>query len=232
MTKIKSALLNSRSARRVLDHRSSSLEFGRIFRTIDQINDMYDSLTVLHSTADPALTRQSKALKYQQQHSKAMDAAKRAVTSAVSGLMDMEAQAIREAERAAGLEKLGSAELQEIRTALRSMTIMQRDKAIKEAALNGDAGILQAIRTAPSPVLVGDHNVPLDQLMDNFLAQVNPDLPQLKSDIRTALDFLDQATTAFAKDTGAMREPELEEAAVRSAHDSAAAEAKLAAATE
>lgn len=230
MTKLKSALLNSRSARRILEHRAESVEFARLFRAIDQINDLYDSLHVLHTTADPTLTRQSKALKYKGQYDRAMEATKRATTTAVSALVDLEEQATREAEREAGFHKLGQDELQEIRTALRAMTIQQRDQAIKEAAEKGDAAILQAIRSAPSPVLVGQHNLPIDTLMDHALAQVRPDLPQLKADIKAALGFLDGAVTAFAKDTAAMREPHLEEAAARSARESEAAESKLSAA--
>lgn len=215
-TKMKSVMLSSKMLRQTMSEKglTGTYAFVRTVTAIDELNRLRDALEVLHSTPSPNMTKEGRALRYKQQFDKAAAAAERAAMAATEALNDHEAALIRDAEIRAGLHKhVDAATAAEIRSALRSMSQEDRDRAVREAALAGDSTIIQAIRGAPSALLIGAITVPMESLVEQLIQKTAPELGQQRQDIGEAFMYLSGAAGAFGKEANGMRDPQLESAA-------------------
>lgn len=228
-TKMRSVLLSSAVIRKSLDHRKNDGAFARAFLAIDRMGQLHDALEALHSTPDPNMTKAARALKYRGQYEAAMSASRAAAMAAVDGLSELEAQLVRAAEERAGLHAhVPESAQQEIRAALRSLTMEERNAVIRQAAQTGDANIIKAVRDAASPLLVGPYTVPLAEMIQVMVEKASPELAQARQDIEAAVSFVTGATGAFTKAAAEMRDPAMEAEAERQAAVAKAAEAALA----
>ena len=110
-----------------------------------------------------------------------------------------------------GLDKpIGEAQAAEIRAVLRSMGDKERDKLLKEAALNGDALMLKAVRDAASPVLYGGTITPIETLINQLLHKTNPDLQAKLDALADADTRVRGAGDAYMKDVSELRDLQAE----------------------
>jgi len=230
MKGMKPVLLSSKNLSRLMtENGRNSYAFVRARTAIDQMSSLFDSLDTLHRTPSPNMTMEGRALRYRQQFEKAMQASKQSALAAVEALNAHEAELVRDAEIAAGLHKhVDTATAQEIRSALRAMSQAERDRVVREAALAGDATIIQAIRSAASPLLTGPISVPMDEMIRVMIEQASPELGAQLEDISTAADLLEGAVAAFTREAQSRRDPMLEARAEQQSEATRRAEAALA----
>ena len=218
--------LSSASARkRLLESKVS--EVGRVFYAVDGLGALNDALHKLATTADPNLTKESRALKYAKQYEIALKKAQTDATNAALSLDEAKQRLRTEAEIKAGLHNpLSESAAQEIRTALRNMTQKQRDDALTRAAEVGDMATLRAVRQAPSPLLVGAINCPIDSMIEHLIQTASPELSDQLNDIDHAETALHLAFDAFRTAANRLRDPVLESQAKQ--HEQEASEAERA----
>nr|BBD50120.1 hypothetical protein [Haliea sp. ETY-M] len=179
-----------------------------------QLSSLYDSLATLHDTPDPSRTKESRALRYKQQHEtatkKATQLLERATANREQLIQDARAAAY---ERTGLNQTLPHAEAQEMRAALRELSEEDRTKALQRASQAGDAKLLKAVLDAPSPVLIGPISMPLNTMVDVMLDNAAPDHRQDIQDAESAFTHFEIALEAFTTSTEGMRDPLLEAAA-------------------
>jgi hypothetical protein len=218
---------SSTPLRKALEHRNGQGQFVRAFTALDEIGKLYDSIDTLHKTPDPSLTKEGRAIRYKTHTEKAREKASRLANSTIEDLIELESSAIREAEEKAGLHRtLSDSEAREIREAIRALPPAERDTAIRDAAMNGDSAIIQAVRLSPTPLLVGGAAVP-ETLITAMIENANPELAQLREEIVTALDAVGYACQVLAEEINVRRDPILEERAEQQAQATKKAEDSL-----
>jgi len=231
MTKMKPIMLSSKNLRTMMTGNGrNSYAFIKAATAIDEMSRLHDALDTLHRTPSAQLTKEGRAAKYRQQFDRAMAASKAAALAAVDALNAHEAELIRDAEIKAGLHThVLEVTQQEIRQALRELPQAQRDQAVREAAMRGDASVIAAVRNAASPLLTGLINVPIDELVQMLVAKHSPGLDDELQDVSTAVDLLQGAVNAFTREAEARRDPHLEAEAQRQDAATQAADAAIAA---
>jgi len=230
MTKMKPIMLSSKNLRNMMTGNGrNSYAYIKTATAIDEMSRLHDALDTLHRTPSPQMTKEGRAAKYRQQFDKAMAASKAAALAAVDALNDRERELIRDAEIKAGLHThVPEVTQQEIRQALRELPQAQRDQAVREAAMRGDASVIAAVRNAASPLLTGAVTVPVDELVKMLVAKHSPGLDDELQDISTAYDLLTGAVNSFAREAEARRDPYLETMAEEQEAATKAADAAIA----
>ena len=219
---IRPAMLSSAAARKALDHLNVE-EFEYTFKTIDQLSEVWSSLSILRETADSRLTREARALAYRDQHRKAQEHAGTLLRVATERLEARRNTLRNDAFKRAGLlEQYPQAE--EVRKALRELSQAERDSAISEAIDRGDAWIIASIRNFP-PLLTGKLTMSREMIEDLFVDRAAPELREQMTEIDTALQSLDFAASSFNAATEEMRDIEAEDKANADAAKVAEAEA-------
>lgn len=189
-------------------HRNSDPSFVRAWRTLDEVGDTFDALVGLYSNPSPDRTVESHALKYKDAHQKARDRMLKRVEDALLDLDAVRQSRRREAEIKAGLHSpVSDTVAAEIRATLRQMTPDDRNRAIREAALSGDAAVVNAVRSAPTSMLTGGHTVPLDEIVEQMVLQADPELQQVNDDVDMASSLLAGGMKQFNKLTAEIRDP-------------------------
>lgn len=225
--RIKPAFLNPKNARSSL----SGADFHPVVSTIEKLSGLYDSLEKLQTVKDPDLTPEKRAMTYRDNWKKANESARNSLMRSADHLDALERNYREEAAHKAGLNKpLSESAAQEIRATLRAMPQKERDKVLRDAALNGDAMILKAVRDAASPWLVGEITVPVETLVDELVQNRVPELRQQLDALHEADNRLKMAGDAFMKETNAMREPHLEHIGDKAAQEALEAKRMFAAA--
>lgn len=208
---IRSPLMSKTFARNAIGHRTES-QFTRVLSLIEDANTTLSGLELLHSTANPDLTKTARALQYKKRYDQTTERIKREATTIYGELADFRDKRIYAAEVKAGLHNdYSQADLQEIRAAMKGMSDQVRNKFVADAAQNGDAIVLQAVRTAPHSVVIGSISTPVDELIKILLDKHDPELAQTLEDVEIASQSVENVATGFLKSAGALRDPVLEE---------------------
>jgi|GEM_PF-5073660 len=206
-------LMGSKIARRTLEGRQER-EFHRLFELMDTIDRHYEALDTLHKTPNPNLTKEASAARYGEQYRKAHKMLGNMSVELSNDLASLESRLKSEAETKAGLNKpMTEAAQQEIRAALRSMPQKERDKTLREAALNGDVGILKSVREASTPFLYGGTSEPVESLIQQHMERAVPNLRSDLEAIEHANSHLKMSVDGFVRETEKMRDPILESSA-------------------
>ena len=226
-TRLRPPTLSSTAAREALAHRSE-VEFKSTIHAIEKIGSLYDAVTTLHSTPDPALTKEGRAQRYKERHEKALQLTRDLVDRVAHDLGNLTQEAVQRAEAKAGLSRhLPHAEAAELRTALRSLPEAERNGAIVDAAKRGDVDVLLAVKDA-SPLLTGKIGVPVQTLIREYVERAAPELPALIKDAESAATHFELALDSFMTNTRKLRDPILEARAEEQAKAVAQAEADIA----
>ena len=226
-TKLIPALLSSTGLRDQLGHRTEPA-FGVAATTIDAIRTRFEALSTLHSTPDPSLTKESRALRYATQLKTTRQNVLAGATAAIGALSNLEDKLRTAAIKQAKLDvRLQVSEEAEFRSALREMSPEERTAAIVKAASDGQGWMLNAVRYAPSPVTIGSHTAPINDLVDLLLHNANPGLQADLDDIQSAVNHVTFALDAFARHSESMRDPVLEDQGQQHADAIRGAEAAL-----
>lgn len=230
-TTLKPVLLSSKSLRNIMaGNGRNAYAYIKTATAVDEISRLYDALSTLHRTPSPQMTKEGRAARYKQQYAKAIEASRRASLAACDALNEREREIIRDAEIKAGLHShVPEVTQQEIRQALRELPQEQRDRAVREAAMRGDASVIAAVRNAASSLLTGHINVPVDELVKMLVAKHSPGLDDELQDISTSFDLLKGAVDSFVREADAWRDPHLEAMAEQQDAATKAADAAIAA---
>ncbi len=203
--------LSSKPLRRTLSHRAEVSAFSNAFDVLDALGASFDALVTLYQTPDPTRTIEAAAVKYRDQHKRAVERATEGTRRALDGLNN---ELFRRREAAivkAGLRQpLTDAAASEIRSALRAMPMADRERAIRNAVANGDAALLQSVMDAPSKLLVGEHNVPVGELVEVMIDNADPDYRSFADDVEAVESLVGGGFVQFDKLTGGMRDIEAE----------------------
>ena len=195
---------------------------------IDNLSQQYDAVSTLHSTIDPEMTRTGHALKVKSTVTRAMEINGKKALRLLEQLHDHERNLHLKAHEKAGLLKpMQEAHLSELRSALRQMTLKEREKAISQAFESGDIAVIRAVQEASSPVLVGSHTLPIPKLLESFVKQCNPELERDLSEVAELYNRLDLVSDSFAQSINAFRNEDLERRAEINKQLTADALAKL-----
>jgi len=224
-TPIRHPALTSKSAKLLLENSSSEVLKSAAIGTIDQLVAIADGLEAVRNVGDPMQTPEARAVKYRESHGKATDRADQLIRTAVDKIVDYEGKVLRDAYERAGIAR-PPAEAAEIRTALRTMTQKDRDKAIQQAMVNKDAAVIASIQNV-SPVLTGRFTTPVVKLTELYLDKYAPDLKAEQANIESALESLNIAASAFRQTAERLRDLDAEKRADEGQQAAKMAEAKL-----
>lgn len=206
--------------------------FERAFQVLDSMGDVFDGVDTLYKNPDPTLTREGWAMAYTKRASQSLEGVREQAISAAERLSEVEAEAIVEAERKAGLhETLPHAEASEIRAALLRLSPQERDKAIRDAARRGDAAIILAVKSAKSPVLVGGATIP-EEILWAVVEDASPGLRELRAEVKALTQALGYAVRVLKGEIDGRADPLAEQKAAEQKAAILRAEARLAAAAD
>lgn len=209
--KPKSFFLNPDRARESFAQTALHGDLLPIVATISDLSRSRDGLVKLHATKDPNKSAEGNALHYRKQFEAQTAKAREKLINAGATLDALERRIMGEAFAKSGLDKpIGEAQAAEIRAVLRSMGDKERDKLLKEAALNGDALMLKAVRDAASPVLYGGTITPIETLINQLLHKTNPDLQAKLDALADADTRVRGAGDAYMKDVSELRDLQAE----------------------
>ncbi|WP_322407435.1 hypothetical protein U0358_06500 [Idiomarina sp. PL1-037] len=205
----KPPFLNSEKAQQIFNQ--AVPEYYQATNTIDRMSKAYDSLSKLHSTPDPELSRSAHALKVKREAERALATLKKSVLTSFDRLSSRREGVYREAYKAAGyFEPLPESALVEVRSRLASLSQKQREGEIKSAFERGDMYIIRAVNEAASPFLVGTHTLPLESMVEQHIRSVSPDLDEKIAEIDDLTKRLDFAADGFVDSVKQMRDPRAE----------------------
>lgn len=207
-TPLRDPSLTSEHMRKSLAHRANEPTFTGVMSAIDQMRAMYDGLEQLYAADDPTQTKEARALAYKQSYDRMQATADRLVEAQVNKLVAYEHDLRQEAWKASGLDTAPNPhEASEIRSALRSMSDKDRDKAVANALDKGDRSVIAAVAHSPSPVLTGPLTVAKDALIEQYIHKINPTLKRDLADVEDALNRLNLAVGGFRRSAGRLRDP-------------------------
>ena len=222
-------MLGSKIARRTLEGRNR-IEFFRLFDVLDTVERQYNALETLYHTDDPNRTKEGRAARYGEQYRKAHDLLGKLSVEVATSLENLERKLLSDAEHQAGLNKpMTEGAQQEIRAALRAMPQSKRDATLRDAALNGDVGILKAVRESPTEFLYGGTTEPIESLVQQHIERAVPELRDELQAIEHAYSHLKLSVDGFVREADKMRDPVAEQRAQEQAEQIRQAEAALAA---
>lgn len=211
MSKLRPGILSSKSLR--ASETPHPLR-GELADFIDNLANQYNALNVLHTTADPEMTRTGHAVKVKSAVIRTIESSGKRAVKLFGRLADYESLIIHQAKERAGLLKpYPEAHLSELRSALRQMSTAERERAIKAAFDKNDVAVIRAINEASSPVLVGEHKLPMDEMLSTFLHRHNPNLAQELEESKALSARLEIVSDSFVSSVQSMRDIALEEEA-------------------
>lgn len=196
--------LSSAAARSQFEERREPVFLGAI-NTVDQLAALYEGLQAVRESQSPLETREANALAYRQRYDAAVARAENLVRAPVERCVDFEASSKAAAMKAAGIAA-DPPRADEIRTALRSMSQADRDRAVTQAMDRGDAAVIAAIIHAPSPIVVGEFSIPLETMTAHFLDKANPHLAKDAEDFETAVETVKMAWDGFQRGARSLRD--------------------------
>lgn len=227
MTPTRHPALSSRAARHNLSHVAHPAALW-IARSIDELAGLYDGLAAVRAAQNPMHTAEARAKDYKQRFEAAQKRAEEVLRRGIEQMASFQADAEDAAREKAGLNRTVP-NAAEIRSALRSMTQEDRDKAMSDSLAAGDTEPLLACMAA-NPILTGRFTTPMEVHLKLLMETAAPELVQARADLEAMGNHLSVAAGAFRKGTEAMRDLNAEERGEQGEQLAAEAERKLAAA--
>lgn len=228
---IRPALLNSAIARRnVPPAFQSTREVAQALTTIDRVADLHDALEAASKTISPHETQEARAMRYENQYTKAVAKAKDVTGQALIALEDFDEQTKTAAIMESGLGE-PPANAVEIRAALRSMPKGEREQAISKAFEDSDTDILASV-FRQNPVVWGGVKAPIANQFDLFIDQAAPQAIAARKASEAAFEGLRLAGEAFAEAATKWRQSHLAAKGQQQQQEFEEAGAKLDAALE
>ena len=226
---IRSPLLSSKIARDgILGTGLNVPEVNQSLDAIDGLGALYDALNAAQKTINPNETTEARSLRYEQQYLKSVTKARDVTFSAIERLDNFAASLKARAIQEAGLgEEPRSAP--EIRSALRSMSEKEREKAITKAFRENDTEVLASIYRA-SHVTWGGVKEPVAEMFEQFIDSMTPELVQQRQAVSQVAQGLELAAETFIKSANKWRDPLAAERGERQLAEYNQAEAALKAA--
>lgn len=226
---IRSPLLDSKIARdNIMGAGLNVPEVNQSFEAIDSLGALYDALKAAQKTVNPTETPEARALRYEQQFTKSVARARDLTVSAIERLdvfaAGLEARAIYEA----GLSEEPSS-APEIRSALRSMSAEDREKAIAKAFRENDVEVLASIYRA-SQVTWGGTKEPVNEMFAHYVDSAAPELVRQRQAVASVTQGLELAAETFIKSANKWRDPIAADRGERQQEEYAQADAALKAA--
>lgn len=211
MSKLRPGVLSSKTLRASETRHPLRIDVADF---IDTLASQFNALSVLHTTADPEMTKTGHAVKVKNAVIRAVESNGKRAVRLVERLADHESNRLYQARERAGLLKpYPESHLSELRSALRQMSYAERERAIKAAFDKNDVAVIRAVNEASSPVLVGEHNLPMDIMISTFLHKHDPELMRDMEEAKELTARLEIVSESFVSSVQGMRDTGLEELA-------------------
>lgn len=183
---------------------------GTIGSTTTKLRKLVEGLAESRNSPNPLDTKERQAADYLTKYTRATKEAQRTIENEREILDFAEAKLWGEAKQAAKFDP--PANQSEIRQALLSMSLKERNKALQQSAEAGNGAVLAAIADQPD-WLWGGSTLPVNGLIDDLFESASPGYKAQVEQFNQARSSLDYANRTFTKAAEGLRDLSGEQAA-------------------